>query len=85
VFGLQEGGGGPEAEVKTVLRTEVHAQIFVSPSLQRPRGVINRLHPSHIEPAWFVRARSTTHGMTVTYPHQRREAANNFNKIVLAA
>jgi hypothetical protein len=38
-----------EAEVKTVLPTEVHAQIFVRPSLQRVHGVINRLHPSHIE------------------------------------
>jgi hypothetical protein len=49
VFGLQERRCGPEAEVKTVLRTEVHAQIFVGPSLQRARGMINRFHPSHIE------------------------------------
>jgi hypothetical protein len=43
VFGLQERRCGPEAEVKTVLRTEVHAQIFAGPSLQNPHGVISRL------------------------------------------
>jgi hypothetical protein len=43
VFGLQERRRGPEAKVKTVLRTEVHAQIFAGPSLQNPHGVISRL------------------------------------------
>jgi hypothetical protein len=65
VFGLQERYRSPEAEVKTVLRTEVHAQIFAGLSLQRPYGVINGLIPRRLNGAVTVHARGTMHGMAV--------------------
>jgi hypothetical protein len=56
VFGLQERRCGPEAAVKTVLRAEVHAQIFTIQSLQNTCDVIRdgRLSHGTVSSAWLA-------------------------------